>query len=489
MLLLATILLPWAGAALIAACHRRPRLRESVGMINTLVLFAAVCAVVNDNGWTISSTQVLFELDDTLNFALHAEPLGLLFALVSSSLWIITHIYCIGYMHANREKHLTGFFVCFALAIGAVMGVAFSANLLTLFVFYEVLTLVTYFLVAHKRDDKARAGARVYLRVLLFTSVGLLFPAIVLTYTLAGEGEFRLGGIMPAELAEQGAWWLPLLLGMFMYGIGKAALMPAHRWLPSAMVAPTPVSALLHAVAVVKAGVFCVCKVVIYIFGIDFLQRSQASQWLVVVAGVSIVLSSCIALRCDNLKSRLAYSTVSQLAYVLFACALATPLAVMAAMLQILMHAWAKITLFFVAGNIYTAHHYTEISQCDGLAAKMPFSYAAWLVGSLSIMGFPLLGGMWVKWNLFQGIAQTGQTAWYLVIIVGALLSIAYLLPVFVRGMAGVGTAGETAGARAPQRAEAPALCVLAVILTSIGCVILFFLAPEVAQRLQPVLQ
>ena len=480
MSLLVPILLPWLGAALIALCGKLPRTRDFIGSINTLALLGVVVALAAERGWAFGQPEVLFALDESLSFALHTEPLGLLFALVSSSLWVVTHLYCLGYMRANKEERLTSFYAYFALAIGATMGVALSANLLTLFVFYELLTLSTYFLVAHKRTDKAYAGARSYLLILLFTSVAFLFPAIALTHALFGTTDFHPGGLMRYNLMAYGQWWLPLLLALFVYGIGKAALMPAHRWLPSAMVAPTPVSALLHAVAVVKAGVFTVCKLVVYIFGIDFLQRTGASEWLAYVACASILIASVIALGQDNLKARLAYSTVSQLAYVVFACALATPLAIVAAMLQILVHAWAKITLFFAAGNIHTAHHYTELSQCDGLARAMPWTYGAWLLGSLSIIGFPLFGGMWMKLNLFNAIAESGSFIWYLALIASTLLAIGYLLPVFTRGFVRESTAPR-------KRKEAPWQCVLAIAITATGSVALFFLAPLVSTRLASV--
>ena len=489
MSLLAAILFPWLGAVLLVAFRKHPRWRESLGFLNTLTLLATVIWIVYHNGWQFGPTYTLVTLGQNLTLALHAEPLGLLFALISSSLWTVTHLYCIGYMNANKEKHLTGFYVCFALALGSVMGIAFSANLLTLFIFYEVLTLSTYFLVAHKRDDKARRGGRIYLQILLLTSVGFLFPAIILTYTVFGHGDFMVGGLFADHPDLLHHLAIPFWIGLFMYGVGKAALMPFHKWLPNAMVAPTPVSALLHAVAVVKAGVFTVCKLSLYTFGVDFLQRSGGTQWLIYVAGFSILLSSVIALRQDNLKARLAYSTVSQLSYVIFACAIATPLAMLAAVLQILMHAFAKITLFFVAGNIYTAHHLTQISQCDGLARKMPWSYAAWLLGSLSIMGFPLAGGMWVKWNLFLGIGQSQQTWLYFVLLASTLLSVAYLLPVFLQGISAPTrldkfTQQEQPILTYPKIEDAPILCLVATSITALGCVVLFFIGPWVASHL-----
>ena len=257
------------------------------------------------------------------DLAFEVEPLGMLFALIAAGLWIVNSLYSIGYMRANAEVQQTRFYVCFALALAATMGIAFAANLFTLFVFYEMLTLVTYPLVTHHGTEEARRGGRIYLGLLLGTSIMFLLPALAFTWFVAGTIDFTPGGILAGKLGGVG---LGVLLALYMFGIGKAALMPFHRWLPAAMVAPTPVSALLHAVAVVKAGVFSVVKVIIYVFGIDTLLGAGVNGWLVAVAGFTIVAASVVALKADNLKRRLAYSTVSQLSYVVLAAALLAPL-------------------------------------------------------------------------------------------------------------------------------------------------------------------
>ena len=284
----------------------------------------------------------------------------MLFALVASSLWIVNSIYSIGYMRANEEPRQTTFYICFAVALGSAIGVAFAKNLFTLFLFYELLTISTYPLVTHKGNAEAVRAGRLYLLLLLGTSLVLFLPAIIATYALAGTLDFTPGGILGGKA---GAGVLALLLALYVFGIGKAAVMPLHFWLPAAMVAPTPVSALLHAVAVVKAGVFAVLKVVVYVFGLDTLASTGANEWLIFVASASLLIASFIALSRDNLKARLAYSTVSQLAYVVLGAALATTTSIIGSGLQIAMHAAGKITLFFCAGAIYTAHHLTEVSR------------------------------------------------------------------------------------------------------------------------------
>jgi multicomponent Na+:H+ antiporter subunit D len=292
--------------------------------------------------------------------------------------------------------------------------------------------------------------------------------AILITYSLAGTLEFREGGILAGRLDPA---WTGLLYALFVFGIGKAAVMPFHRWLPAAMVAPTPVSALLHAVAVVKAGVFTVLKVTIYIFGSDFILQSGSSDWLIWFAGATILLASLIAMTKDNLKARLAYSTISQLSYIVLGALLATNMGLIGGTLHIAMHAVAKITLFFAAGAILVAAHKTEISDMGGLGRAMPITFGAFLIGSLSIIGLPPFGGMWSKWYLGIGAIDAGQWLLLSVLLVSSLLNIAYLLPIPIHAFFG----NAKDGAQYTQIKEAPSSCVAAMIITSVACVVLFF--------------
>ena len=363
-LALAALAIPFAGIALVLLARRKPDLREAATIATAAMLFFVVVSLAPAVLAGERPSVALFEMLPGLQVALVVEPLGWLFAAVASTLWVVSTAYSIGYLRGNGEANQTRFFVCFAGAIGAAIGIAFAGNLLTLFLFYELLTLVTYPLVTHHGTDEARRAGRVYLGVLLGTSVVFLLPAIIATWVLAGTLDFRAGGILGGHVDATSA---AILLALFMFGIGKAALMPFHRWLPAAMVAPTPVSALLHAVAVVKAGVFCVVKVIVYVFGTDALAALGGAGWLTAVAAFTLVAASAVALRADNLKRRLAYSTVSQLAYVTMAASLLTPAAIMGAALHLVAHAFGKITLFFAAGSIYTAAHKTEVSQLDGI--------------------------------------------------------------------------------------------------------------------------
>ena len=425
--LLSGLVLPVVGAAGVAVCRYLPNLREGVSLLTAGALFFCVASLVPS---VLDGARPGFEVLEVmpgLQIAFRVEPLGMLFALVASGLWIVSSLYSIGYMRANGEAHQTRFYVCFALALAATIGIAFSANAFTLFIFYEALTLVTYPLVTHHGTDGARKGGRIYLAVLIGTSVVFLLPALVFTWHTTGTTDFRAGGILAGKLDP-----VPMaaLLALYMFGIGKAALMPFHRWLPAAMVAPAPVSALLHAVAVVKAGVFSVVKVVVYLFGTEALGNGVPTDWLIAISGFTILAASVVALNADNLKRRLAYSTVSQLSYVVLAVAVLAPLSMIGAVLHIAAHALAKITLFFAAGAIYTASHKTEVSELDGIGRRMPWTMGAFAIGALSLIGVPPAAGFFSKWYMVQGAAASESWVALAVLGTSTLLNAAYFLPI-----------------------------------------------------------
>ncbi len=467
-LVLLAVFLPFAGAVGIMLCGRWPNLRESV----TLITAATVCAIVLTlYNHLRDGSRIAVDIAEPLPglaIGFEVESLGMLFALVASVLWLITSIYSIGYMRKHNEHEQTRFFAMFAIAIGSTLGVAFAGNLLSLFLWYEILTISTYPLVAHSGTDQARRGARTYIGILLGTSIGLQLLAILITYTITGTLDFREGGILAGKLDPA---WAGLLYALFIFGTGKAAVMPFHRWLPAAMVAPTPVSALLHAVAVVKAGVFTVLKVTIYIFGADFITNSGANDWLIWFAGGTILLASLIAMTQDNLKLRLAYSTISQLSYIVLGALLATNMSLLGGALHISMHAFAKITLFFAAGAILVAANKSKISDMGGLGRAMPVTFGAFLIGSLSIIGLPPFGGMWSKWYLGMGAVEAGQWLLLTVLLVSSLLNVVYLLPVPVRGFFGK----TNDGTDYTKIKEAPVSCLIAMMLTSLACLLLFF--------------
>ncbi|MDP3440324.1 MAG: monovalent cation/H+ antiporter subunit D family protein [Azonexus sp.] len=465
-LILIALGLPLLGAVGIALAGRQPNLREGITLTTAVILFACVAQLLDPVLAGLRPEVTLLEPLPGLPISFRVEPLGMLFALIASGLWIINSIYSIGYMRHNKEQNQTRFYVCFALAIAAALAIAFAANLLTLFLFYEVLTLITYPLVTHAGTEKARQGGRTYLAILMGTSELFLLPAVIYTWYLTGTTEFRPGGILPLGMDKTE---VAILLALFMFGIGKAALMPFHRWLPAAMVAPTPVSALLHAVAVVKAGVFSVVKVAIYVFGLD--QLAGATDWLVAIAGFTIIAASVVALFADNLKRRLAYSTVSQLSYVILAVAILAPLSLVGATLHIAAHAFGKITLFLAAGAIYTAAHKTEVSQLDGIGRRMPWTMTAFAIGALSMIGLPPAAGFISKWYMVSGAMAQEHWVALAVILVSTLLNAGYFLPIIYRAF----FRPLSAEAAAHPHGEAPLAIVIALTFTAAGTLALFF--------------
>ena len=467
MAIVLAVAIPLIGAVGIAASGRWPNQREGVTLVTAVSMMLVVWSLLPTVVAGGRPEVVLAELLPGLSIAFKVEPLGILFAALASLLWIVNSIYSIGYMRGNNEPNQTRFYVCFAIALAAAMGVAFAGNMLTLFIFYEVLTISTYPLVTHKGDQKTVRSARVYLGILLGTSIGLMLPAIIWTYVTAGTLDFQPGGILDGNIAGPA---VGLLLGLYVFGIGKAAVMPVHRWLPAAMVAPTPVSALLHAVAVVKAGVFTVTKVVIYIFGVDFLFGQPGSSWLAPTAAFTIVTASIVALRQTNLKRLLAYSTVGQLSYVVLAAAILTPLSEIGAAIHIVTHAFGKITLFFAAGAIYTASKKTEITQLRGIGKRMPWTMTAFAIGALSMIGVPPTAGFVSKWYILAGAFQDDHYLAIFTIIASTVLNAAYFLPIVFRSFF-----REEDTAPPKEHGEAP-LPIVVALTTTAALTILFFL-------------
>ena len=450
--------------------ERRRNAREASIIVAGLLCLAANVAIYRATLAGVPVESGTLTMLPGLSLRLAAEPMGVMFGLLASFLWVVTTLYSIGYMRGHHETNQTRFYTCFAIAIAAVMAAAYSANLLTLFVAYEVLSLSTYPLVTHPGTDEARRAGRVYVGILVGASIGLFLPAIVWTASAAGTLEFVPGGVLGGAGLSAGA--LAALLALYAFGIAKAALMPLHRWLPAAMVAPTPVSALLHAVAVVKTGVFALLKVVTYTFGIDTVAGAGAADWLLPVAAFTILAASLVAFTKDNLKARLAYSTISQLSYIVLAALLATSMSVTGGAAHIVMHAFGKITLFFCAGAILVAAHKKNVSELDGLGRRMPWTMAAFAVGAVGIIGLPPTGGTWSKLLIAGGSFDTGTAAWSLVLMLSTLLNIAYLLPIPLRAFLRPDP-GVAAGAPSP-REEAPTACLMALGLTAAVTVLLF---------------
>jgi len=446
----------------------KPNVRESwtfiAGTIKFLIVASMLPAVLGGNQVGLT----LFKIAPGADIALRVDALGMLFALVASSLYLITSMYSIGYMRGLNEHGQTRFVSFFALAISATIGAAFSANLLTLYLFYEILSLATYPLVTHHQDAKSKISGRRYLTFILGTSIGLVLPAMIWCYHITGTLEFTGGGIFTNEMARPQA--LVLLL-MFVFGFAKAGIMPFHSWLPAAMVAPTPVSALLHAVAVVKVGVFSIVRVITGIFGIEFLAWMDLGVVVAGIASVTILVSSAIALSQDEFKRRLAYSTIGQLSYIVLGAALLSPKGVTGGMLHIAMHAFGKITLFFCAGAIFVATGKKYLSQMVGIGYRMPVTMTAFFIGSLSIIGLPPTGGFISKWYLVLGTLEGDQMVMLFVLLTSSLLNAAYFMPVFYKAF--FCTRQEAMFERKVD--EAPMMCVIPLVITALISFVLFF--------------
>ncbi|MCD4677880.1 MAG: monovalent cation/H+ antiporter subunit D family protein [Desulfobacula sp.] len=448
----------------------KPNVRESwifvAGAIKLVLILSMLPVILG--GQQIALT--LFEFAPGAAIAFRVDGLGMLFAIVASSLYIVTSIYSIGYMRGLDEHGQTRFVSFFALAISATIGAAFSANLLTLYLFYEILSLATYPLVAHHQDKTSRISGRRYLTFILGTSIALVLPAMIYCYHVTGTLEFSTAGIFTDQLSKPAA--LVLLL-MFVFGFAKAGIMPFHTWLPAAMVAPTPVSALLHAVAVVKVGVFSIVRVMTGIFGVDLLSDFNLGVVVMTIASVTILLASCIALSQDELKRRLAYSTISQLSYIIFGVALLSPQGLLGGVIHIAMHAFGKITLFFCAGAIFVATGKKYISQMEGLGKKMPFTFAAFFIGSLGVIGLPPAGGFYSKWNLILGTLEAQQTIFMVVLLVSSFLNAFYFLPIVYKGFFGKSEEEEKG---IPVKIQEANLCLLIpLMITAIISIVLFF--------------
>jgi len=422
------VLVPAIGAILIACTGaRRANLRECWSVAAGVAMVALVASMVPDVLKGRTPECVLSRILPGIEVAFRVDAFGLLFAAGASTLWVLTSFYSIGYMRSLQEHAQTRYFSFFALALSATLGAAFAANLFTLFLFYEGLTFVTYPLVGHKETVEAKAGARKYVIYLLGAAKVFLLAAIILTYNAAGTLEFRNGGIFSTEqLTAQPALFL-MIFAFFLFGFAKNALMPLHSWLPAAMVAPTPVSALLHAVAVVKTGVFSTLRVFLFIFGLDAMRALGADRLALAAASVTIVAGALLALAQNNLKARLAFSTVSQLSYIILGAALLNPKGVMGGTAHITNHAVSKITLFFCAGSIYVCTSKTEISEMSGLARRVPWTMAAFALSSLSIVGIPLTSGFVSKWYLALGAVDSHSLIVLSVILLSSLLGAAYL--------------------------------------------------------------
>jgi multicomponent Na+:H+ antiporter subunit D len=467
--LLIALLIPLIGTLGVMFKGDNKNIREGISSVSSILLLLVVCFMIPAvrDGETL--VFHMFTILPGVSVTLRADSMSMIFAMVASSLWTIAVFYSMGYMRGLNEHAQTRFNACFALSIFGAIGVAFSDNLFTMYLFYEIVSICTYPLVAHHQDEEGYNGARKYIIYLTTTAKAFLLPAMILIYVLTGTLDFASNiqdGIFPPGVNDV----LVIMLYVFcIFGFAKNGVMPFHHWLPGAMVAPTPVSALLHAVAVVKVGVFCTTRVMLYTFGTDTMHALNLGIPTAYFVGFTVLVASIIALSKDNLKARLAYSTVSQLSYIILGVALLTDPGIQGGLIHIVNHAFSKITLFFCAGAIYVATHKKFISEMDGLGKTMPFTFGAFGIASLSMIGAPPVAGFITKWNLLIGSVEAHQLGILLILIASTLLNAAYFAPITYRAFFGKRPVGEpfTGIKEAPMSMLIPILiaCTISVLI------------------------
>ena len=462
---LVAVIIPLLGAVLLFFIPEdKDNIRNPVAIAISIATAIVVISVVQMvlKGSIVYNKVV--EILPGLEFSFRVDPLGALFAGTASILWIFAVIYSTGYMaHEHNRKR---YFIFYLLSLGITMGVAFAANLFTLYLFYELLTLATYPLVVHEGNEEAQKAGIRYI-IYSFVGAGFVLFALFVTYGQVGTLEFTQGGIMGGLLATA-----PLLLQVvfisYILGFGvKAAVMPLHAWLPSAMAAPTPVSALLHAVAVVKSGVFGILRVMYSIFGTDVLITLNLGLFVAVLVSFTIIMASLIALRQDVLKKRLAFSTISQLGYITLGAALLTPLGLAGGLLHLLNHALLKITLFFCAGTIITITGKKRISELNGVGRRLPITMSAFAIGSIGMIGILPINGFISKWYLMSGSLSAGMPVFLIILMTSAVLNALYFIPIIVNAFFKQGEFEKVPGA------EAPLTMILPVAVLAITCIIL----------------
>ncbi len=468
---LLAVLASLVGVFFIMFSRSKPNVREFCSLLAALTKFCIIASMIPAILAGNRLEFTLFQILPGLSVKFGVDAFGMVFALVASILWIFAVFYSAGYMRGLNEHAQTRFSSCFALALFGAVGGALAGNFFTLYLFYEIVSICTYPLVAHHQDAEGYSGARKYLVYLTGTAKGFLLPALVLTYIVCGTLEFPnniMTGIFPADAN-------PVLVTIIficcLFGFAKNGVMPFHNWLPSAMVAPTPVSALLHAVAVVKIGVFATTRVMLYVFGVATMDRLNLGVPTAYFVSFTIIIASVIALSKDNLKARLAYSTVSQLSYIILGVALLTPSGIQGGIIHIANHAFSKITLFFCAGAIYVACRKKDISEMSGLGRTMPFTFAAFAIASLSMIGAPPVAGFVTKWKLLMGALEmpSHYIGIILVLLASTLLNVAYFAPVVFKAFFGKRPEGEAyVGVR-----EAPLSMVIPLFMTAIITVVI----------------
>ena len=421
--------LPLAGIILLAYIKNNKGLYITHLLISFFSFLLAI-KIFLEKDFYLQYSLNIFNIIPNISISFSVDGLGMVFLLVSNFLWLMTTIYSERYLSLNGFNNKSKFYIFFTLAMFSTNAIIYSSNLFTAFIFYEFLTLSTYPLVTFKKDEQSINNGKKYLYYLLGTSIIFLLPAIILTFNLTGTLEYKIGGIFAENVNPL---MINILILLFIFGIAKSAIMPFHRWLPAAMVAPTPVSALLHAVAVVKSGVYIMMKIILYIFGAQLLQDTSSDLILIFLSSVTILFASIMALRQDNIKLILAYSTISQLSYIILAVSVLAPLSVLAAVLHLIFHALGKIILFLSAGLITTCTKIKNVSEMHGLSSKTPFAIFLIMLGAFIMIGIPPTIGFFSKWYLLLGVVQSENFYILLVLILSTLLNAGYYFPIIYK--------------------------------------------------------
>ncbi len=475
--LMLALIVPLAGSFMVMLTGKNENVRETCSVVSAVTLFSIVFSLTGSVLDGDRLTYTLFSILPGLSITLRADAFSMVFALIASCLWMGAAFYSMGYMRGLKEHAQTRFNACFALAIFGAIGVAFSDNFFTMYLFYEVVSVCTYPLVAHHEDEEGFEGARKYMIYLTTTAKGLLLPSMILIYVLTGTLDFPHNIYTGIFSGDVNSTIVTMLYIFCLFGFAKNGIMPVHHWLPGAMVAPTPVSALLHAVAVVKVGVFCTSRTMLYVFGVDLMNKLNLGIPTAYFVGFTIIMASVIALSKDNLKARLAYSTVSQLSYIILGVALLTPAGISGGIVHIANHAFSKITLFFCAGAVYVATHKKNISEMSGLGRKMPFTFGAFAIASLSMIGVPGVAGFITKWQLLVGTVEAKELGIILILLASTLLNVGYFAPVTYKAFFGKPPVDEPyTGVQEASKSMVIPLCLTALISVIIGIYPDFFM-------------
>ncbi|SHK00271.1 proton-conducting transporter transmembrane domain-containing protein [Tepidibacter formicigenes] len=425
--ILIPILMPFIFALLLNLIKFKSKKTRNIFIAFSIItnFILTICVLYFD----INLKLEILKLNDFIDIYINVDKLGVLFSILASGLWIFTSFYSMEYM--NYEKKERRFFTFFILTLGITIGIAFSGNLFTLYIFYELLTLFTFPLVIHAESKDAFISGRKYL-IYSFGGATLVLLGMILLYSIHHDLSFIPRGILSGVNIENNQLMLIIYLLMFLgFGV-KAAVVPFHSWLPAAMVAPTPVSSLLHAVAVVKSGVFSIVRVSYFIFGADVIKNVNGNLYASIFVGITILMGSLLALHHDNLKKRLAYSTISQLGYILLGVLMLNENALIGGLMHLVNHALIKIVLFFCAGAIYVKKHIKNISDMKGIGKEMPITMWCFAIASISLIGIPPTNGFVSKWYLALGGLNANKIMFPIILLLSAFLTATYLLPIVV---------------------------------------------------------